>query len=498
MFIRQLNVTVLASVIIVLCVFLQNVKGWGGGSPPSPNEIASQVSSKWLARDFNDLDSYITNLYSSYPNYIPAILASCFQDFVYKGHLSDAMQKFNQVKQWVEQNPGVVSEDFITQMYIIEWCIQSEIDMYANHNISEAQLQPNPNAVRDACGNEPFPLIEILEYCDFAISQIWTDPNWDYRKKITIQNTNIDSNLANFALYVKIDSDPNIGAHAQADGDDIVFTSSNGVTTLSYEKESFGITNGIASGDFWVKVPVIDSNSSTDIYIYYGNPDANNMENAEAVWDNGQVGIWHMTEGTGSTVADSTSKNNNGTITGAAWSSSGKIGNALNFDGTNDYADLPVSDITYNAGTVLVWFNRTGPSISSFEMIAEEYVNGSRYYILTDPSGNILFRSGPNVQVDAGDYTNGEWYLAALSWNSSKYSCYVNGSKIINEADTTLAYSPQSFQIGAQYGNSVFFNGRIDNMMIYNRILTDSEIKFIYYNQNETDNELIWAVEEDE
>jgi hypothetical protein len=220
------------------------------------------------------------------------------------------------------------------------------------------------------------------------------------------------------------------------------------------------------------------------------------MENAESVWDNGQVGIWHMTEGTGSTVADSTSKNNNGTITGAAWTSSGKIGKALSFDGTNDYADLPVSDITYTAGTVLVWFNRTGPSISSFEMIAEEYVNGSRYYIVTDPSGNILFRSGPNVQVDAGDYTNGEWYLAALSWNSSKYSCYVNGSKIINEANTTLAYSPESFQIGAQNGNSVFFNGRIDNMMIYNRILTDSEIKFIYFNQNASDNELTWQSEE--
>jgi len=52
--------------------------------------------------------------------------------------------------------------------------------------------------------------------------------------------------LSNFPLYIKIDSDPNIGAYAQADGDDIRFTLADGVTQIPYEKESFGIVSGSA------------------------------------------------------------------------------------------------------------------------------------------------------------------------------------------------------------------------------------------------------------
>jgi len=277
MSIRQLHISVIVFVITIFSFNLKIVNGWGGGSPPSPSGVSSMVNSKWQASEFSELETYITNLYSSFPDYIPAKLASIFHDVVYEGHLSDAMQKANQVKQWVEQNPEGISDDFNWWFEIIEFGIQSEIDVYTQKGISEEQLQPDPAEVKAACGEDPFPLIKILEYCDFAEESLpWYDSDWDYRKKITIQNTNVDSDLNNFPLYVKIASDSDIGSHAQADGDDIRFTLSNGTTAIPYEKEAFSINGGSAEGHFWVKIPTISSGSETKIYIYYGNSVAAN------------------------------------------------------------------------------------------------------------------------------------------------------------------------------------------------------------------------------
>ena len=91
---------------------------------------------------------------------------------------------------------------------------------------------------------------------------------YDNRKKITIQNANVDSDLANFTVYVDITADADIGAISNADGFDIRFTSSDGSTLLKYERESFAISDGIANGHFWVKTNLVTA-SSTDIYIYY-------------------------------------------------------------------------------------------------------------------------------------------------------------------------------------------------------------------------------------
>ncbi|MHA1290653.1 MAG: DUF2341 domain-containing protein, partial [Candidatus Thorarchaeota archaeon] len=98
---------------------------------------------------------------------------------------------------------------------------------------------------------------------------------WSYRKKITIDNTNIDSDLSDFPLLVKISSDSDIGDEARSDGYDIRFTSDDGSTLLSYERESWSGGGGSpATAIFWVKVPTISSSSPTDIYIYYGKADA--------------------------------------------------------------------------------------------------------------------------------------------------------------------------------------------------------------------------------
>ena len=63
----------------------------------------------------------------------------------------------------------------------------------------------------------------------------WYDPSWKYRKAITIDHTKVSADQTNFPVYVDLSSDPDLAAHAQADGDDILFTGSDGVTKLDHD-----------------------------------------------------------------------------------------------------------------------------------------------------------------------------------------------------------------------------------------------------------------------
>src|SRR5205823_6313184 len=73
----------------------------------------------------------------------------------------------------------------------------------------------------------------------------------------------------------------------------------------------------------------------------------------------GLVAAYGFNEGSGSTVADASGKGNSGTVSNATWSTSGKFGKALSFNGTNSWvtvADSSSLDLT-SAMTLEAWVN---------------------------------------------------------------------------------------------------------------------------------------------
>src|SRR3989338_5343069 len=65
----------------------------------------------------------------------------------------------------------------------------------------------------------------------------------------------------------------------------------------------------------------------------------------------GLVGYWTFDEGAGTTANDSSGNNNTGTLTNGPTWTTGKIGQALNFDGVNDYVDLGFPSALQLSGT---------------------------------------------------------------------------------------------------------------------------------------------------
>ena len=118
---------------------------------------------------------------------------------------------------------------------------------------------------------------------------------YGYRKKLTIDNTNVDSALSDFPLYVEFSSDSDIGGNLEdtVNAYDIRFTQSDGQTELDFDPMSRSVSGGNFTGYFFVEVPTISSGSTTDIYIYYGKAGDSDGANVNGTWDSNYKGVWH-------------------------------------------------------------------------------------------------------------------------------------------------------------------------------------------------------------
>ena len=176
----------------------------------------------------------------------------------------------------------------------------------------------------------------------------WYNCAWGYRKAITIDHTKVPVTQTNFPVLVSLSSDSDLSARAQADGDDILFTASDGTTKLSHEIESYSSGALIA----WVNVSSVSSATDTTIMMYYGNSGASSQQDAEKVWDSSFSGVWHMD----SALGDSTSNNNDGTDYGTT-DTAGKIARGRDFDGTSDYITTANTALATAADfTITAWF----------------------------------------------------------------------------------------------------------------------------------------------
>ncbi len=121
---------------------------------------------------------------------------------------------------------------------------------------------------------------ETTAHIRFTLSAAWK-AGWGYREKIEIPTSVTGSELPNFPAYAPFDN-ADIAARAQADGDDIIYTTDDGTTALKVDRESYSAGVGFDH----VKIPLVNSDGANAVfYRYYGNPDATDTLDPEAVWD---------------------------------------------------------------------------------------------------------------------------------------------------------------------------------------------------------------------
>ena len=193
----------------------------------------------------------------------------------------------------------------------------------------------------------------------------------------------------------------------------------------------------------------------------------------------GLVAAYSFNEGAGTTVADVSGNNNTGSITGATWTTAGKYGNALVFNGTSARVTVPnAPSLQLTTGMTLeAWVN---PSVVT---------SAWRDVIYKDNDIYFLEATSTNAGRPGGGGTFGEtygtaalpvntWTHLAVTYDRVMVRVYVNGVQVSSLAATgAIATSTNPLTIGGNTHWGDWFQGMIDEVRIYNRALTQAEIQ---------------------
>lgn len=201
----------------------------------------------------------------------------------------------------------------------------------------------------------------------------------------------------------------------------------------------------------------------------------------------GLVGYWAMDENSGTKANDSSGNGNTGTLSGTTiptWAS-GKRAGALNFGG-DDYVEAPDRP-SLNPGasslTVSMWFkmNTVGSRDSSIlynkENLFEASAGGGYFTYAWQP--HWAWDGGTSFPVNVG-----EWYHAVVVYDKANQYVYKNGVQVYYRAQTgdmgTITNALRIGARGAPGAASSLFNGLIDDVRIYNRALSPTDVTNLY------------------
>lgn len=237
------------------------------------------------------------------------------------------------------------------------------------------------------------------------------------------------------------------------------------------------------------------------------------------------AGQWTLDDCQGTTAADSAPNSNgdfnghNGTIsiggTGTytsagscnsgtsteAWNggTTGKINSALGFDGTNDYVEIayaaslaPSVNISFGG-----WFYTADKTQTSQSILSK--TQGGGYNLFLNNTGGacgsttslcgLVNVSSSYYAVDypVSNLSNNTWYHAMVTFNGTTVKLYLNGQLVDSKpASGVVTYTvSNALCIGAEPGNTVCdagspFNGKLDDIRIYNYDLSSTQIKEVY------------------
>ena len=216
------------------------------------------------------------------------------------------------------------------------------------------------------------------------------------------------------------------------------------------------------------------------------------------------VGRWDFEEKSGQTTSDSSGNENNGTFGASASSGSddptwanGQTGAGLTF-ASGDYVDIAHSSSlnvggTSSSYTVEAWINTTQSYTDSDpHTIIGKATSLSSAYPFTlnyDDGGSIIFtiRDSTTAVSASGSLprsTNGKWHhlVGVRNVSTDKLYMYIDGILLSSTTDTTTGSTVNAVNvtIGHLGTNAYNYNGRIDNVRIYNYARTAPQIAWEY------------------
>ena len=189
-------------------------------------------------------------------------------------------------------------------------------------------------------------------------------------------------------------------------------------------------------------------------------------------------------------AVDTSGNRNDGIVSGATRTASdrvGSVGNALDFDGTNDLVDLKTLDISGDGLTISAWMWARDFDTYDARLVSKAtgvWENDHYWMVSTFKNNSVRFRlkaggSTTTLISRSGVIEAGEWRHVAATYDGARMAIYVNGEEVAAKSKSGVIDTDDSVPvaIGNQPQGGRPFDGLIDEVRIYNWALTESDIQ---------------------
>jgi len=229
----------------------------------------------------------------------------------------------------------------------------------------------------------------------------------------------------------------------------------------------------------------------THIFVNASGSDGNNISMFIDFGDS-LVSWWRFDEFSGSTVEDYMERNDGTSYGDAEQTDAGYFGKGFDFDGDGDYVDVADdAELRLTNWTISAWIYPL--DVSGRHLIIGKGIHSSspyrNYEIETNGAVlNALFENSTgndSTLLQGGTISTNTWYHIAYTKNSSTHEIYVDGISVDSDSVSIIpdTSSGSNLIIGKYDAGSINpFNGTIDDVMIFNRSLSASEVSALYAN----------------
>lgn len=210
---------------------------------------------------------------------------------------------------------------------------------------------------------------------------------------------------------------------------------------------------------------------------------------------NGLVLYYSFTTNT-TPVPDESGNGNTGTVYGSAtWVTNGKSGGAMSFGGwANSRIDIPPSDSIYSANehlTMNAWYCPEDVGDKNYVIVMFGWQYWGAHLVLSSPDARRLMGGfaigGGGYYSSAYDQTMNQWHMATCVRDGTTGYLYLDGTLVdtfsVGSGNLRSYQSGEGVGIGNAPGSTdtSSFSGSLDEVRIYNRALSASEIRGLYY-----------------
>lgn len=305
-----------------------------------------------------------------------------------------------------------------------------------------------------------------------SVAQAWWNPDWTFRKKITLQPV---ATAPQAPILVRLHTGNfNYFSDLMPGGIDLRFISADDKTPLAYHIEKFDV--GSEQALIWVQAPPVGSNT---IWMYYGNHAATNVGDAKGTYDTHQVLTYHFNEKDGE-IRDQTAYGNDSAEFTAVRSTASLIGSGMKFTGAGKLVipDSPGLRVTgANGYTFSTWLRIDQPQNDA---VLLERVDGEKTLRIGIDQNALYARviaGGTTVETPrTAQLQLKQWQHIALNVAPLRMTLYINGVEAA-AIDTKGVDMAGAMTVGAATAGSNFLIGEIDELEIGNVVRSAEWIK---------------------